>query len=92
MDTFWKDLGLEDNPYDSRPLVISKNDRKLFVGRKNELAALNTLVSSPKGGIVIVEGEVGVGKTKPLLTYFNMKNGQRTNSCHLLKKWRLRKI
>lgn len=63
MDSFWKDFGLEDNPYDSRPLVISKNDRKLFVGRKDELVALNTLVSSPKGGIVIVEGEVGVGKT-----------------------------
>lgn len=63
MESFWNRLGLEDNPYDPRPLTLSDKDRKLFVGRTQELAQLKTLVSGNKGGIVIIEGEVGVGKT-----------------------------
>lgn len=63
MDEFWQELGLEDNPYDPRPLTLSEKDRKLFVGREKELSQLKTLVSGKKGGIVIVEGGIGVGKT-----------------------------
>lgn len=63
MGSFWNTLGLEDNPYDPRPLTINDKDRKLFVGRTNELTQLSTLVSGDKGGIIIIEGEVGVGKT-----------------------------
>ena len=63
MDSFWEELGLTDNPYDPRPLTISKEGRKLFVGRNKELSQLNSLVSGKKGGIVIIEGNVGVGKT-----------------------------
>lgn len=63
LDDFWRELGLEDNPYDSRPLTLSENDRKLFVGRDKELSQLKTLVSGKRGGIVMVEGGIGVGKT-----------------------------
>lgn len=63
MQNVWTSLGLEDNPYDPRPLLINERDRKLFVGRKKELAQLNTIVGSNKGGIILIEGEVGVGKT-----------------------------
>jgi hypothetical protein len=63
MGNIWADLGLDDNPYDPRPLSIDAQDRKLFVGRTEALNEFNTLLSSTKGGIVIVEGGVGVGKT-----------------------------
>lgn len=60
LDDFWRELGLEDNPYDSRPLTLSEKDRKLFVGRDKELSQLKTLVSGKRGGIVMVEGGIGV--------------------------------
>ena len=63
MSNIWNDFGLEDNPYDQRPLSIDKQGRKLFVGRSRDLGDFQTIVSSPKGGIVVVEGGIGVGKT-----------------------------
>lgn len=63
MGDFWKEFGLKDNPYDPRPLTLSEKDRRLFVGREKELSQLKTLVSGKRGGIVIVEGGIGVGKT-----------------------------
>lgn len=62
MGNVWEDLGFTDNPYDYRALSISDEDRKMLIGRENELDALKTLVSAGSG-IVIVEGGVGVGKT-----------------------------
>lgn len=63
MDNFWEKLGLKENPYDFKPLGIDEMSRKLFVGRSNELSKLDSLISGNKGGLIIVEGEVGVGKT-----------------------------
>ncbi len=63
MTNIWTDLGLTDNPYDPRPLSIDADDRELFVGRTKTLHEFNTLLSSNRGGIIIVEGGVGVGKT-----------------------------
>lgn len=63
MDNFWEKLGLKDNPYDFKPLGINEIGRKLFVGRTNELKKINSLISGNKGGIIIVEGVIGVGKT-----------------------------
>ena len=62
MANIWADLGLTDNPYDPRPLSIDADDRELFVGRTETLDEFNTLLST-KGGMIIVEGKVGVGKT-----------------------------
>jgi len=61
--SLWNDLGLEDNPYDPKPLHITEKDRKLFIGRKENFAEFGTRVSSENGGIIIVEGGIGVGKT-----------------------------
>ena len=62
MANIWTDLGLTDNPYDPRPLSIDADDRELFVGRTKTLDEFNTLLST-RGGMIIVEGKVGVGKT-----------------------------
>ncbi len=63
MANIWAGLGLTDNPYDPRPLSIDTDDRKLFVGRAETLDEFNILLSSTRGGMIIVEGGVGVGKT-----------------------------
>ncbi len=63
MGNIWADLGLDGNPYDPRPLSIDARGRKLFVGRAKTLDEFNILLSSTGGGMVIVEGGVGVGKT-----------------------------
>jgi hypothetical protein len=59
----WTDLGFKDNPYNHRPLKVSEEDRALFVGRVEEAKRLILQTSGTKGGIVTVEGKVGVGKT-----------------------------
>ncbi len=63
MGMFWRDFGLEANPYDSKPLLTNKEDRRLFVGREKELQKLDTILRGDISGIILVEGEVGVGKT-----------------------------
>jgi len=62
MVNIWEDLGFVSNPYDQRSLSIAPEDRKLLINRTNELQTLSTLANAGKG-IIIVEGEVGVGKT-----------------------------
>ena len=42
---------------------MDAKDSKLFVGRVQEQKEFETLVSGSRGGIVVVEGGVGVGKT-----------------------------
>ncbi len=59
----WRWFGFEKNPYDFRPLGVSREDRELFVGREAELPRLATPVVSEEGGMIVVEGRVGVGKT-----------------------------
>lgn len=59
----WRWFGFEKNPYDFHPLGVNKEDRELFVGRDVELPRLATPIVSEDGGIVVVEGRVGVGKT-----------------------------
>ena len=76
MESFWDRLGLKGNPYDPKPLTLSEEDMKLFVGRNNELAQLNTLTSGGNGGIIIIEGDFGVGKTSfvNMFQYEKQKN------------------
>lgn len=58
----WKHLGFTGNPLDPRPLRISDDDRQLLVGRDDELHQFMVL-SSNLQGVIIVEGNIGVGKT-----------------------------
>ncbi len=58
----WAHLGFTGNPLDPTPLGISDQDRKLLVGRENELQQFMTL-SSNIHGVIIIEGNIGVGKT-----------------------------
>ena len=58
----WRDFGFLGNPLDPRPLGISHSDRQLIVGRDDELRQFMVLSSSLQGAI-IVEGNIGVGKT-----------------------------
>lgn len=65
----WKSWGFLGNPFDTKALsVYSKplNISKAFVGRSmetNESKSLLNLIRNPGGGCVIVEGDIGVGKT-----------------------------
>ncbi|MFQ6056623.1 MAG: hypothetical protein ACE5J3_11655, partial [Methanosarcinales archaeon] len=61
--SIWKELGFKENPYDPRPLKPVEEDAKLFVGRSEESKQFAINVSSLKGGSIIVEGRIGVGKT-----------------------------
>jgi hypothetical protein len=58
----WKHFGFTGNPLDPRPLRISDHDRQLLVGRDPELHQFMAL-SSNLQGVIIVEGNIGVGKT-----------------------------
>lgn len=59
----WRWFGFDKNPYNFHPLGVNKEDRELFVGREDELPRLAAPVVSEDGGIIVVEGRVGVGKT-----------------------------
>jgi len=58
----WRDFGFIGNPLDPRPLGISHSDRQLIVGRDDEFRQFMVLSSNLQGAI-IVEGNIGVGKT-----------------------------
>jgi len=58
----WSRFGFRANPLDPTPLGISDDDRQLLVGREDELHQFLTL-SSNIHGIILVEGNIGVGKT-----------------------------
>ncbi|MDG6996858.1 MAG: hypothetical protein JRN52_13135 [Nitrososphaerota archaeon] len=62
-EDIWSDLGFVRNPYDYKPLKVNEDDRSIFVGRSNEERQFKLEVSGRQGGIVMVEGRVGVGKT-----------------------------
>jgi len=62
-ENVWEWFGFRKNPYDFLPLAVNKEDRTLFVGRDAELPRLVTPIASDAGGIIVVEGRVGVGKT-----------------------------
>ena len=62
-ENVWEWFGFRKNPYDFLPLAVNKEDRTLFVGRDAELPRLVTPIASDAGGIIVVEGRAGVGKT-----------------------------
>ncbi|OLD55945.1 hypothetical protein AUI46_02890 [archaeon 13_1_40CM_2_52_13] len=58
----WQHFGFRSNPLDPRPLSVSHQDRELMVGRDQENRKFAAL-SSNDHGVIIVEGNIGVGKT-----------------------------
>jgi GTPase SAR1 family protein len=62
-DNIWEWFGFKGNPFDFFPLRVNADDRSLFVGREAELKRLATPIASGPGGITVVEGRAGVGKT-----------------------------
>ena len=62
-ENVWEWFGFKKNPYDFQALGVNEEDRDLFVGRGPELTRLATPITSDPGGIIVVEGRVGVGKT-----------------------------
>lgn len=74
--SIWESLGFRANPFDSKPLKVNKEDKGLFVGREGEGRQFLATVSSSSGGIIVVEGEVGVGKTSfvNIQQYIEKKN------------------
>jgi len=58
----WQHFGFRSNPLDPRPLSVSHEDRELMIGRNEENRKFATL-SSNNHGVIIVEGNIGVGKT-----------------------------
>jgi hypothetical protein len=66
----WERFGFRDNPYDTRALSFSKSAllpiAKAFIGREmdsKESRLMTNFFRNPGGGRVVVEGDVGVGKT-----------------------------
>ncbi len=59
----WQNFGFRDNPYNPLALSTSKEDYELFVGRVREGEKLKINASTGDRAIMIVEGDVGVGKT-----------------------------
>ena len=66
----WERFGFRDNPYDTRALSFSENAllpiAKAFIGREvdsKESRVITNFFRNPGGGRVVVEGDVGVGKT-----------------------------
>ena len=62
-NTMWKKLGFRENPYDTKPLKVSKADVDLLMGREEEQIDFLTAIESDSQGIFILSGVPGVGKT-----------------------------
>ncbi len=66
----WEIYGLKGNPFDTRALSIVSETllpiSKAFVGRSpltREFKVITNVLRNPGGACVVVEGEIGVGKT-----------------------------
>lgn len=59
----WKKLGFRENPYDTKPLKVSRQDVDLLMGRETEQIDFLTAIESNSQGIFILSGVPGVGKT-----------------------------
>lgn len=62
-EELWIGSCFSRNPYNYKPLKVTREDRQLFVGRMPEQEQFKMLTAGSEGGIVIVEGPTGVGKT-----------------------------
>ena len=77
----WRRIGFSKNPYNFKPLRVSSEDRELFIGRPKEQEQFRIQVAGSEGGIVLVQGPVGVGKTSFVnamqYSRWNPRNGRK---------------
>ncbi|MCK4346114.1 MAG: hypothetical protein KAX05_12585 [Bacteroidales bacterium] len=66
----WERFGFKDNPFDTRALSLSPEASlsvsTAYIGqadRYSEHSLMRNFLRNPGGGCIIVEGDVGVGKT-----------------------------
>ncbi|SFF73732.1 P-loop NTPase fold protein [Sunxiuqinia elliptica] len=73
----WESLGFRENPYNTKPLNISKQDVELLMGRENEQIDFLTAIESEEQGIFVLSGVPGVGKTSFLnVQQFLLESGE----------------
>jgi hypothetical protein len=60
----WTEFGFSDSPYRTTPLSPTDADFKLFTSRDSgESAAFLSAMDSTEGSVVVVSGDIGIGKT-----------------------------
>lgn len=65
----WESLGFRESPYNTNPLLPRAEDIDLLVGRDNEATELCTQLGTSAGGVLVLSGTPGVGKT----SFFNVQ-------------------
>jgi hypothetical protein len=63
MTDAWGQFGFSTSPYRSKPLEANEHDFLLHVGRDRESAKFQTQVDQKGGGIIVISGDIGLGKT-----------------------------
>lgn len=64
MSSMWTKFGFADTPYRVTPLSPTDDDYKLFTTRaRDESHAFLTAMDSKDGSVVIISGDIGIGKT-----------------------------
>jgi hypothetical protein len=64
MKSMWTQFGFSKTPYRTTPLEASAEDFELFTGRVGgESAEILTAMDTTDGSVVVVSGDVGIGKT-----------------------------
>jgi hypothetical protein len=76
-NSLWKKLGFTENPYDTKPLTVNKNDIGLLMGRESEQVEFLTTIESCNEGVFVISGVPGVGKTSFLnIQQYLIESGQ----------------
>lgn len=76
-NSLWKKLGFTENPYDTKPLNVNKNDVDLLMGRESEQVEFLTTIESANEGVFVISGVPGVGKTSFLnIQQYIIESGQ----------------
>jgi len=65
----WESLGFRESPYNTSPLMPRAEDLDLLVGRDSEATEFCTQLGTAPGGVLILSGTPGVGKT----SFFNVQ-------------------
>jgi hypothetical protein len=75
--TLWTKLGFKENPYDTKPLTVNKEDVDLLMGRESEQVDFLTEIEASSDGVFVLSGVPGVGKTSFLnIQQYLIENGQ----------------
>ncbi|GEM_PF-3355827 len=62
-NSLWHKLGFSENPYNTKPLNVQREDVDLLMGRESEQIEFLTTIESSNEGVFVISGVPGVGKT-----------------------------